>query len=116
MASLNAKAKELYAIQKTLARSTAELADFKDYSAYNSERNVMLLIKVKNNQTINEMMCLSEAMAYFITSAFNIAKLGVDDDLYADSSFYYILGNGNDAILEAVDNASDFFSKVFSFS
>ena len=113
MVSLKEKAKELYEIQRTLVHGTTALSDFADYAIYNSERNVKLIMKININQTIDEILSLSEAMLFFITSAYNVPKLTLNDNLDSDKSFNYILKNGNEAILTAIDNASDFFSNVF---
>ena len=104
---------ELYNLHKDVIRQTFQLSDSKEYSIYNTEKNVELSRDITDTYTITKNMSLSEALIRMATCAVTVANTDFSEKLMEDGSFNFAMKNGHgDLVIKAI-GSSNFYSTVF---
>lgn len=110
--NLTAETQVFYRYHKNVSSFTFALPGYDYYHRFNTEEWMNMTIRI-NNQTVNyEMMSLSESVLKFVSALFIVSNTKISDDILNNGNFNFVLDNGNDYIINAIDEADIFYSDV----
>ena len=97
-----------------MIRDTFLLPDYKDYAKYNTERNIEVRININITHWEIRLQSLSELALRFTSAANIVGNTDPNFDVSTYDNALFIIENGRDKIISAIDDSADLYVTVSS--
>jgi hypothetical protein len=95
-----------------LIRDTLLLPDYKDYAAYNTERNIQVRIDINSTHWELRLQSLSELALRFTSAANALGNTNPNFDVSTYNNALFLLENGRDQMILAIVHSTTLYITV----
>lgn len=102
----------LYNQHTKLIEDSIKLSDYSKYAAYNTNRNILVNLKINQTYSIGEYVSLIEGIMQILAAVYEVSTTNYTSYDTSNTDTFYIMNNGDDVIMISLINSATMYMEV----